>query len=502
MWPGDVWSFTVTEYLVVDDMEGYTDRTSIITVWRDGYKGPGFAGDSGSNVTVSTESDDRDPRLFGDGPPWPVRDTEAMQFAYDNDGSITIYVPTYEPYTYSADANYYSEAKAAIANLPIGATNWTVAGVKALTLWFYGDAGNAIEPMWVKLTDQVGGSGKVTYGHYGEDPNDLKDPSWHEWNIALSDFGVDLTQVKDISIGFGDESNRTTPGGSGVVFFDDIRLYPGKCVLSLRSPDFARVDYVGDCVVDHKEVEVMAEYWLAAVPYMEPVPIDNPGFEQTVLADGDYNYSMDNEGWGYFDNDGEQGSWNPGLPGTGDPGYGGNAPEGQNVGWANPGGVGVPGGLAQVLTDADATLKADTTYTLIVEVGNTALYPWGGYKVQLLAGGTPHTPGDGTNYTGPVTGGTLLAEDDNSLTIAEDTFETSTVTYTYNPAHASLLGEPLQIRLLSLGNVAADDYTEADFDNVRLFQTSERVNLYDDTIINFRDFAVLADRFLDEDMFP
>ena len=67
---------------------------------------------------------------------------------------------------------------------------------------------------------------------------------------------------------------------------------------------------------------------------------------------------------------------------------------------------------------------------------------------------------------------------------------------------ASLLGEPLQIRLLSLGNVAADDYTEADFDNVRLFQTSERVNLYDDTIINFRDFAVLADRFLEEDMFP
>ena len=199
-----------------------------------------------------------------------------------------------------------------------------------------------------------------------------------------------------------------------------------------------------------------------------PVPIDNPGFEDSVLPDGEYDYSLDNQGWGYFANGGEQGSWNPGLPGTSEPGFGGNAPEGQNIGWVNPGGVGVPGGLAQVLTDADATLQADTTYTLTVEVGNTPGYPWNGYKVQLLAGGTPHTPGTGA-YTGPVTGGTLLAEDNNSLTIAVDTFETSTVTYTYDPElHSDLLGEPLQIRLLSLGNVAAGDYTEVNFDNVKL----------------------------------
>jgi hypothetical protein len=122
------------------------------------------------------------------------------------------------------------------------------------------------------------------------------------------------------------------------------------------------------------------------------VPIDNPGFEDSVLADGEYDYSLDNQGWGYFDNDGEQGSWNPGLPGTSKPGYGGNAPDGQNGGWTNPRGVGVPGGFAQVLTDADATLMAGMTYTLTVEVGNTPGYPWGGYKVQLLAGGPPTRP--------------------------------------------------------------------------------------------------------------
>ena len=30
------------------------------------------------------------------------------------------------------------------------------------------------------------------------------------------------------------------------------------------------------------------------------VPIDNPGFEDSVLADGAYDYSMDDQGWGYF----------------------------------------------------------------------------------------------------------------------------------------------------------------------------------------------------------
>jgi hypothetical protein len=187
------------------------------------------------------------------------------------------------------------------------------------------------------------------------------------------------------------------------------------------------------------------------------IPIDNPGFEDPVLAEGEWNYSMDNQGWGYFDNDGYIGSWNVTTAE-----FPGEAPEGENVGWAE--GEGMLGGFAQVLTDPDATLKAGWTYTLTVEVGYAlSTDPFGGYKVQLLAGGTPHTPGTGADYTGPVTGGTLLAEDNNLLTIAQGTFETSTVTYTYDPAHSGLLGEPLQIRLIAY---AASD--EVEFDDVRL----------------------------------
>ena len=43
----------------------------------------------------------------------------------------------------------------------------------------------------------------------------------------------------------------------------------------------------------------------------EEIPIDNPGFEDPVLADGAWDYSLDNQGWGYVDNDGYIGSWNP-----------------------------------------------------------------------------------------------------------------------------------------------------------------------------------------------
>jgi len=60
-----------------------------------------------------------------------------------------------------------------------------------------------------------------------------------------------------------------------------------------------------------------------------------------------------------------------------------------------------------------------------------------------------------------------------------------------------LLGEPLQIRLLAL--VGSE---EVDFDDVRLFQTSDLINLHEDMIINFKDFAVLGNWFLDEEMFP
>jgi len=52
--------------------------------------------------------------------------------------------------------------------------------------------------------------------------------TWTEWVIPLQTFadqGIALTNIDRIAIGLGTQGNMTIPGGSGKMFFDDIRLY-------------------------------------------------------------------------------------------------------------------------------------------------------------------------------------------------------------------------------------------------------------------------------------
>jgi hypothetical protein len=51
--------------------------------------------------------------------------------------------------------------------------------------------------------------------------------TWTEWVIplqAFADQGIVLTNVDRIAIGLGTKGNMTIPGGSGKMYFDDIRL--------------------------------------------------------------------------------------------------------------------------------------------------------------------------------------------------------------------------------------------------------------------------------------
>jgi len=100
---------------------------------------------------------------------------------------------------------------------------------------------------------------------YDGDMADITQEQWHQWDIDLALFGVNLANVTTISIGF----DRGASPASGLVFFDDIRLYPSRCVLSKRSADFAAFDYApestgGDCVINYKELDVMAANWLVS----------------------------------------------------------------------------------------------------------------------------------------------------------------------------------------------------------------------------------------------
>ncbi len=83
---------------------------------------------------------------------------------------------------------------------------------------------NAPQPMYVAVGNPTGEPAVV----YHEDPGATVSPTWIEWIIPLQDFadlGIDLTDVDNIAIGIGAKGDMMTPGGSGIMYFDDIRLY-------------------------------------------------------------------------------------------------------------------------------------------------------------------------------------------------------------------------------------------------------------------------------------
>ncbi len=98
--------------------------------------------------------------------------------------------------------------------------DWTEKGVDTLTIWFRGSSANAAETLYVAL------NGSAVVSH--DNPDAAQTGGWTEWNIplqAFADQGVNLADVDTISLGLGDKNNPQA-GGSGTMYFDDIRLYP------------------------------------------------------------------------------------------------------------------------------------------------------------------------------------------------------------------------------------------------------------------------------------
>ncbi len=188
---GKVWTFTVADFLLIDDIEDYNDYppNEIYTTWIDGY---------GTTINGATAG-------YPD-PDWSVGE-HYVETSIVHGGGQSM------PLFY--DNNFkYSEA-----TMTLTQRNWTREGVGVLSLWFQGDAANAAERMYVALN-----SSAVVYH---DNPNAAQIGGWTEWTIDLQEFaaqGVNLANVNTITIGFGDKNNLQA-GGSGMVFFDDIRLY-------------------------------------------------------------------------------------------------------------------------------------------------------------------------------------------------------------------------------------------------------------------------------------
>jgi hypothetical protein len=83
---------------------------------------------------------------------------------------------------------------------------------------------NDAEPLYVAVSNSNGTSAIVVH----DDPAAAQINTWTEWVIPLSAFadqGINLTDVDSIALGLGTRGNTTVAGGSGKMFFDDIRLY-------------------------------------------------------------------------------------------------------------------------------------------------------------------------------------------------------------------------------------------------------------------------------------
>jgi len=89
---------------------------------------------------------------------------------------------------------------------------------------------NDPEPIYIAISNSAGEPVVVVY----DDPAATHIANWTEWVISLqnlADQGLNLTDVDKIAIGVGTRGNMTVPGGSGKMFFDDIRLYGPREVI-------------------------------------------------------------------------------------------------------------------------------------------------------------------------------------------------------------------------------------------------------------------------------
>lgn len=117
------------------------------------------------------------------------------------------------PLFYDNTTATYSEVTANVADLRVG-QDWTMHGIKALTLRFFGDPTNVVQQMYVKLNGT-----KVAYDGSAEN---TRLAGWQMWYIDLASIGVNLSNITELTIGF---ERIGAAGGQGMVLLDSIRLY-------------------------------------------------------------------------------------------------------------------------------------------------------------------------------------------------------------------------------------------------------------------------------------
>ncbi len=192
---GPIWVFTTGAYLLVDDFESYTDddpnNEAIWQTWIDGFGVPDNGAQAGYLLPPYAEQ-----TVVHGG-------SQSMPLLYVNEASVT-----------------NSEVRMTLTAL----RDWTQGSVAELSLWFRGSSANAAEPLYTAISNAAGVPAIAAY----DDPAAVTNRQWIEWRIPLQGFtdqDINLTNVDKIAIGLGSKSSMASPGGSGTIYIDDIRLY-------------------------------------------------------------------------------------------------------------------------------------------------------------------------------------------------------------------------------------------------------------------------------------
>jgi hypothetical protein len=528
LWAGDIWSFKTVPYFVAENFNSYASNNDLDDVWTD-YDSQFYYDLPYTSAEVFVETT-------------PARDGNSMKYRYRND---------LEP--------YYSESRATIGtgtyagghlkHLKID-PDWDGLNVELLVLWFYGTVTNdPNEQMYVKLVDGDDVNGIVYY----PDMNDVKEQEWHEWNINLALFdacGVNLSDVNRIIIGFGDGIQAAS---DGIVYFDDIHLGTSKCVLSERDADFALVDFAplgysasGDCRVDYQELAILVDDWLIkdnVVATKDPnlggglvayYPLNEGVDVNTEDVVGDHNGTLAGDV-----------SWiTPGLIGSSAIHVSHTAGSRVGIGTWNPVGNWAPDTNTGKLTlavwakwagatgeEQGLIGKRDDYWDLSGAMFSFGITAWPSYTTSMLAlrGNTDVTSGNVKmdRYLGRWTH-LAATVDGNVATLYINGGEVASGTFTFGPN---------TVASMAIGNTNGANGGEntqtfnGDLDEVRIYnralEPNEVAYIADMTpgdselhisvpsaaelyakepmgqqIINFRDFAVLANYWLEEELWP
>ncbi len=200
---GDVWSFTTTGMLVLDDFETYTDDMdadeAIFQTWIDGWGNPYNGAWIGYQESPFAERS-----IVFEG-------SQSMPLWYDNLDGFAWAELSWEDYWawlilkgYEEPNAIYSEATRTFA--PV--MDWA-AEAQYLVLYVRGDETNTGGDLYLTVNDAV-----IVH----PDPNALITPLWQQWVIDFNEIDTDLSQVETLTLGVVGQD-------TGVMYVDSIGLY-------------------------------------------------------------------------------------------------------------------------------------------------------------------------------------------------------------------------------------------------------------------------------------